>query len=715
MEERLRLIRTSLPISSDSSSSNNNNSSSTATPVLCTYKATRPVPYGIRNLTCAAASSSSSPCTNMVLYTPDERHVYLLYNSNLGDSAAVTGVEVKAVLLLELSSTSCIRYLSISKNGRVFAILCKNGDLQCYDVLQQQDSVKLKLRWCHSIPKSKNNDNTYASLQIVQDLVSVVDDTNGVLYVWSVASGTSLLSSSDAFVTSAVFVPEDMYGHEDENNTPPRMIVGYRNGAIRELSIVENGKILRHLSSPHDNDEWSCTHLNLISLAQDEGPSSSSWALVAGFCHVERDEDNTAVIPVEDYDSDEDDPAMYEATIHIANLTTSSQGIDDEHWFEIGDVAPFFCVPMNGRHMFHSSFMKMGPSAECDLLLVGCNVSSEVGTIVYNRSSRTWEFLDLEGDRSLTTPVTNDDEYAYPIGIIGTVLKDNCTHSSHTGESVAFLYATDGSLSQISFKHETNVDFSKGVKCNNINLLKEAPPLLSVDVQGDSSNEKQSPLPTPDSVGFNNDKIQRGDEGMTPNDISFPIDKSTESSTVLASSTFSVTSSFRNNTPSTSAVFGQTSLPMNINEAHFSPVKSLTVAEKSAPIFGSNAIFGAPSTIGGGFGAFATASTTDQKLFKGKTARELLTEFYSKNNPEKIPEVEKLLNKYKGEEEHLFRNLALKYNIDPSDFGLNVTPTSISSPSLGCLFGASNPSRFSCGRDNGAKGEYFLKVFATIN
>jgi hypothetical protein len=71
----------------------------------------------------------------------------------------------------------------------------------------------------------------------------------------------------------------------------------------------------------------------------------------------------------------------------------------------------------------------------------------------------------------------------------------------------------------------------------------------------------------------------------------------------------------------------------------------------------------APSGAGGG-----------QTTFLGKSARELLVQFYQQKNPTKVAEVDKFLNKYLGNEELMFRNLAKKYQLDPSVFGLTPAP-----------------------------------------
>lgn len=81
--------------------------------------------------------------------------------------------------------------------------------------------------------------------------------------------------------------------------------------------------------------------------------------------------------------------------------------------------------------------------------------------------------------------------------------------------------------------------------------------------------------------------------------------------------------------------------------------------------------------------------------FSGRSPRELLTAFYQQYNASKISDVDKLLAKYQGKEEHMFRQLAKKYNLDPSVFGLSpspVAPAGFGSPALSTGF--SSPGGF---------------------
>lgn len=92
----------------------------------------------------------------------------------------------------------------------------------------------------------------------------------------------------------------------------------------------------------------------------------------------------------------------------------------------------------------------------------------------------------------------------------------------------------------------------------------------------------------------------------------------------------------------------------------------------------------APTPFGANSSSPAPPNT--QRLFNGKTARDLLYQFYQEKNPSKLAEVDKVLAKYCGQEEQMFRNLAKKYQLDPSVFGISaVAPT----PGFGSAAGTS--------------------------
>lgn len=101
------------------------------------------------------------------------------------------------------------------------------------------------------------------------------------------------------------------------------------------------------------------------------------------------------------------------------------------------------------------------------------------------------------------------------------------------------------------------------------------------------------------------------------------------------------------------------------------------------------------SPMGSSFGNLAGSGC---RTFGGKTTREILITFYQQRNPSKISEVDKVLAKYAGNEEHLLRNLAKKYNLDPSYFGLTTT----SVPVFGSTSGVGQSQPF--GQTNQSSG-----------
>jgi len=106
--------------------------------------------------------------------------------------------------------------------------------------------------------------------------------------------------------------------------------------------------------------------------------------------------------------------------------------------------------------------------------------------------------------------------------------------------------------------------------------------------------------------------------------------------------------------------------------------------------------FGQPSNVPTQFGtssltptSFVTTHGTDfVSSFTGKSPKEMLVAFYQQTNPSKLSTVDQVMQKYQGNEEKLFRNLANKYNVDPSIFGLSAAS---SSTGFGGVFGQPSP------------------------
>jgi len=143
-----------------------------------------------------------------------------------------------------------------------------------------------------------------------------------------------------------------------------------------------------------------------------------------------------------------------------------------------------------------------------------------------------------------------------------------------------------------------------------------------------------------------------------------------------------------------------------------------TAAAPSPSPFGQSSMaaattpFGAPSASATPFGqpassatspfasppapATATSAPGATKLFNGKSARDMLTSFYQQRDPSKLSKLDFVLTKYAGQEELMFRNLAKKYNLDPSVFGVSAAPAAPAAPATSA-FGAQSPGMGSPG------------------
>ncbi|CAH0482672.1 unnamed protein product [Peronospora belbahrii] len=117
-----------------------------------------------------------------------------------------------------------------------------------------------------------------------------------------------------------------------------------------------------------------------------------------------------------------------------------------------------------------------------------------------------------------------------------------------------------------------------------------------------------------------------------------------------------------------------------------SPFGDSATAQLS-PFGASSSAFGLGPTASksinfGGFGSTTTISSSTPSTTTtpfGKSAvdyRQKLVEFYQKHNPGKLSSVDSTLQKYKGNEEKLFQNLAAKYKVNDAHGGVTVPPAS---------------------------------------
>merc|ERR1711966_397627 len=107
----------------------------------------------------------------------------------------------------------------------------------------------------------------------------------------------------------------------------------------------------------------------------------------------------------------------------------------------------------------------------------------------------------------------------------------------------------------------------------------------------------------------------------------------------------------------------------------------------------SQSSFGAPATS-----ALTAGSNASSSKFGGRNPRDMLVSFYQTKDPSKLNSVDNILTKYAGKEEQLFLNLARKYNLDPSMFGVG-TPQPTTATSFGSVgtLGMGNNTGFAGG------------------
>ncbi|OEU06729.1 hypothetical protein FRACYDRAFT_253722, partial [Fragilariopsis cylindrus CCMP1102] len=127
-------------------------------------------------------------------------------------------------------------------------------------------------------------------------------------------------------------------------------------------------------------------------------------------------------------------------------------------------------------------------------------------------------------------------------------------------------------------------------------------------------------------------------------------------------------SPFGSSTPSTNiSAFGISSSATNATAPAQSPFGGGNVASSSP--------FGAATTTGGLSSASPFGGTTTPGPIWFSIAIthaiQFAANFYQEKNPSKVAEVDKLLTKYHGNEEQMFRNVAKKYQLDCSVFGIS--------------------------------------------
>ena len=362
-----------------------------------------------------------------------------------------------------------VEQIACSKDGRMICaavtetvlddVPCK-FKLVCWDVHVVLGSSEMKLveRWsihnnvsASSCCSKLEFDANYQLLQLwTSGDLQIIDAVRGNIYYKvdvSANGGTDEDSaSSSSKISSAAWCPFNS----------SLILLGYSDGSIHlcnshdlKTTVTSTISIPELIQSENNSGipqwSWSCTHLNCFNPSN----SNSSFVLTAGYCRITPSEEEPS-------EEEEDDPAMHEVCLFVTNATftetstTSSSKIAISQWNDLGDVLPFFSIPRHGRHVFYTNLVP-----EIGVLIVGCNVSSEIGVIARGDGANfdTWDLIDLPESDTVTTPLTKDDEYTFPNGFAVFVGKEN--------KRTLAIGATDGSVSIVEFRHPEDEEYAR--------------------------------------------------------------------------------------------------------------------------------------------------------------------------------------------------------------------------------------------------------------
>eukprot|EP00970_Alexandrium_tamarense_P015730 scaffold5437_cov180-Alexandrium_tamarense.AAC.8 len=215
---------------------------------------------------------------------------------------------------------------------------------------------------------------------------------------------------------------------------------GTSKGTLGILVASASGMKVKFLNLPllEETEEdptmplWRVTHLNWF------GPQS----LAVGLTRVVIDLDIDVDV------DDEDDPNEHQACFLIGSLSNANDPLDASSWVwsQLGDVVPFFSVPKGGRHVFHTAILPcMAPSSSTKMVLVGCNVASDVAII--SQQDDEWTMLDLMEGSSMACPTDDEDEFLFLMGLSVVMLPLRLTsETSDRWHPFPMLASTEGGL-----------------------------------------------------------------------------------------------------------------------------------------------------------------------------------------------------------------------------------------------------------------------------
>eukprot|EP00978_Attheya_sp_CCMP212_P046305 scaffold383833_cov44-Attheya_sp.AAC.1 len=530
-------------------------------------------------------------------------------------------------------------FVACSADARLVAVALADGSLCCLDVTHSTSNssssslLDLSLRWTVEHAHSHTNPHAFgavgnaAAAGPVRSLsfspgtsyhLLLVDSAKGSLSLYNAAEKTpvdvvlSITAGKKPWDESQVLSAAAWCPTTNESGSGKILAVGHADGTVQAVSVdfdQHSIQLLASASRPQSEEDeeeedgtWSCTHLDWF---QPE-------ALAIGYCRVTASDDNDSD---EDGDSDEDDSAEHEACLYIASIHSETYQVNE--WSELGDVAPYFGVPKQGRHVYFTTFLKTQTGENpIELLLVGSNVSSEIGVASISREENTWHIIELQEGNGATTPTNDEDEFFFPVG-----LGESTVDSKH----VFLLASTDGSIATFDLDHRDHPDFfnvQDSIPGPDSLPATHVPVTASAVPSPPTKEEKEETpalVPEPTPAPFGGMAFGSGGTGGLTFGSGTSSGFSFGETSAIGSASKSTTTSSLPLAPSSAAgggfSFGSTGSSIFGSPT---PVKDSTIplsdAEKTKSVFGAfgssranPTTFGSASSAGGGFGALAAS------------------------------------------------------------------------------------------------------------
>jgi len=547
-----------------------------------------------------------------------------------GEDIRVAGGSFSVIGSADISSSADDRRLermACSNDARLLLLGWSDGSVQCYNVLQVADRVQMDARWEVQIRTEISElGATYPTLEFVNStdstryqFVAVVEGQRSSRAVWMDA-----LSSSPENKWPTAAAPGNVSAVTAID--PDTFAFGTWDG---KLGIVSNNAA-QYMNVPLDDSDcdgpWKITHIS----------NSGAHFLVVGASRIIKDPD------AEVDEDEEDDPHEHQANLLVANY----ENFSDEStfsWSELGDVVPFFSVPKGGRHAFYTAAL---PTFDGSLILVGCNVASDVAIVASNGD---WEIIELQEGKQISCPTSEDDEFLFAMGLSVSLLP----YGEGKLLGCPILANTDGSLTGFLPHNKTMEGYF--VRSMDVSApdMRAPLPILNVPTQDQTQPSTSDGcilsgldlgldgIDTKSRHLFHEDEGSDSDQSSKSSEDSVDSDNAARRSApasggfVSSAASFSFAPSTLGNIsatiptkplqskPSKPTAFG-TSQPTSAGGFTFGSTSTIgaplnlgarTITQNpnektppSKPSFGSGSIFGGTSAFAGGFGSLASGT-----------------------------------------------------------------------------------------------------------